>query len=543
LLALVPVAIGFLTVGLVSSRAADSQEVITFQCRLVQDGIAVSGTHTFTLRVYDAATGGNLLHTEVDTVYVSNGLVSTVLGDENGSNPKIVNAIRDADGDLFIAVETGGQDLLGSRVQLTAVPFSVGAVRAEGLWDPAGAGSLKTLSDLDTRYVINDTSGASNTITGNGSTANAVLILQSTSNVTSGTIILNDDVVLKGNLELQHVATPSTVTGGHTALYAKSDGKVYYKPSGGAETEIGSGGSTTTPASIVNGFRLTLESATPVSTADVTTSSVLYLTPYKSNEIWTKYGGTWTRHTSAEISYDLTLATTAADTNYDVFARWTGSSLELVLHDWHDDTTRASGSSGTDLAREDGIWVYKAAAGAVDSEKRYLGTVRTRTGQANSLVDTKHERFVWNVDNRVMRVSHYYANSSWTYNSTTADYWEDSSGLYDGDGNPAVLTTTVDLKHKMVIGIDDAPVYANGTITVNTYGGGYAAVAVGKDSTKPHSWSTNNSTYHTASTVTEATVLWNGHVGVGLHSVYPVVSCGAITGFGAGGFFATRSAR
>jgi hypothetical protein len=38
-----------------------------------------------------------------------------------------------------------------------------------------------------------------------------------------------------------HIATPSDPGAGNTSLYAKTDGKLYYRPTGGSETEVGSG--------------------------------------------------------------------------------------------------------------------------------------------------------------------------------------------------------------------------------------------------------------------------------------------------------------
>jgi hypothetical protein len=43
-------------------------------------------------------------------------------------------------------------------------------------------------------------------------------------------------------LTLAHIATPSAPAAGNTIVYAKTDGKVYKRPAGGAEEEIGSGG-------------------------------------------------------------------------------------------------------------------------------------------------------------------------------------------------------------------------------------------------------------------------------------------------------------
>jgi hypothetical protein len=43
-------------------------------------------------------------------------------------------------------------------------------------------------------------------------------------------------------LILPHISTPSAPSSGNTSLYAKSDNKLYFRPAGGAETEVGAGG-------------------------------------------------------------------------------------------------------------------------------------------------------------------------------------------------------------------------------------------------------------------------------------------------------------
>ena len=43
-------------------------------------------------------------------------------------------------------------------------------------------------------------------------------------------------------LALPHIATPSDPGAGNTAIYAKSDGKIYRRAAGGSEVEVGSGG-------------------------------------------------------------------------------------------------------------------------------------------------------------------------------------------------------------------------------------------------------------------------------------------------------------
>ncbi len=59
--------------------------------------------------------------------------------------------------------------------------------------------------------------------------------------VGAGDFKADGTVVMTSALTMTHIATPSEPAASKTAIYAKSDGKVYKYANGGAETEIGSG--------------------------------------------------------------------------------------------------------------------------------------------------------------------------------------------------------------------------------------------------------------------------------------------------------------
>lgn len=79
-----------------------------------------------------------------------------------------------------------------------------------------------------------------------------------------------------------------------------------------------SGGGSGSGGKVTNGFRLTLTTATPVTTSDVTAATTIYLTPYLSNEIAIYGGASWAIYTSAEVS--IALGTLTSGKNYDIFA-------------------------------------------------------------------------------------------------------------------------------------------------------------------------------------------------------------------------------
>lgn len=140
----------------------------------------------------------------------------------------------------------------------------------------------------------------------------------------------------------------------------------------------------TSEYSVVGG-RLTLTTATPITTSDVTGATTLYYTPDIHGRIGLYFGG-WSVYTTDEIS--VSLAAISSATNYDVFAYYTGSAVALELLAWTNATTRA-----TAIARQDGVWVKSG-----DATQRYLGTIRA--SGAGTCEDSVSKRFVWNAYNR-----------------------------------------------------------------------------------------------------------------------------------------------
>lgn len=142
---------------------------------------------------------------------------------------------------------------------------------------------------------------------------------------------------------------------------------------------------------VCNG-RLTLTTAVPVTTGDVTAAGTLYFTPFRGNRIGTYSGSAWTVQAFAEKSLDISAL--VANTNYDIFI--VDSTLVLEAVAWTSDTARA-----TALVLQDGV---PCKTGALT--RRYLGTIRI-TGSTGQCEDSGFQalpkRFVWNAYNRVPR--------------------------------------------------------------------------------------------------------------------------------------------
>lgn len=152
--------------------------------------------------------------------------------------------------------------------------------------------------------------------------------------------------------------------------------------------------------------RLTLTTATPVTTADVTAATTLYFTPYRGNAVMLYTGSKWVLHNLTELSIAVPATTV---TMYDVFLDYNSGTPQLALTAWTDDTTRA-----TALTTQDGVYVKNG-----DTEQRYIGNMRT-TGSSGQTEDSLAKRFVWNYYNRVRRPMRVIdTTDSWEYTTAT----------------------------------------------------------------------------------------------------------------------------
>lgn len=160
--------------------------------------------------------------------------------------------------------------------------------------------------------------------------------------------------------------------------------------------------------------RLTLTTATPITTSDVTAATTLYFTPYNGDQIGLYDGSSaWTTITFAELSLDISGYT--ADKNYDIWVYNNSGTATMDSTVWTDNATRA-----TALTTINGIYVKTGA-----TTRRYVGTIRitTTTGQCE---DSETKRYVWNMHNRSPRIIYKYLSDAHTYNSSTKRPWNNS---------------------------------------------------------------------------------------------------------------------
>lgn len=186
-------------------------------------------------------------------------------------------------------------------------------------------------------------------------------------------------------------------------------------PMGGFKiTGLGLGTATTDAMSVSNAnslhtceFRLTVFTATPVTTIDILAVTTIYASEYKGNNIALYDGSNWVMRSSAEMSIAVP---NVANTIHDVFCYDNAGVPTLELTAWTNDTTRA-----TALTRLNGVRVKSGTP-----TRRYLGSFRT-TAVAGQTEDSFAKRYVWNYHNRVLRPMRV-IDSTDTWNYTTATW-------------------------------------------------------------------------------------------------------------------------
>ena len=199
--------------------------------------------------------------------------------------------------------------------------------------------------------------------------------------------------------------------------------------------------------------RLTLTTATPVTSTDVTAAGTIYYSPYKGNTLCVFGTAGWREFAFAELSLALTAT---SGNNYDVWVYDNSGTLTLETLIWTNDTTRA-----TALTTQDGYYVKTGA-----TTRFYLGTFRA--SGANTTEDSKAKRFVWNAYNRVTRpMAVIEATNTWGYSTAT---WRQAN---------ASTANQLDL----VVGLAEQALEVSLRVTASGDANDTPGIAIGEDST------------------------------------------------------------
>lgn len=179
----------------------------------------------------------------------------------------------------------------------------------------------------------------------------------------------------------------------------------------------------------IPGGRLTLTSATPVTTSNVTSATTIYYALYLHDQIPIYDGSSWTPTTFTELTNDTTASSTnkagpaavTTNSNYDLFVWSDSGTIRLTRGPlWTSDTGRGTGAGTSELERINGIWMNKQTItnGPAADRGTYVGTVRS--DGSSQINDSTSRRCVWNMYNRVKRsLACSDSTNSWTYTTAT----------------------------------------------------------------------------------------------------------------------------
>lgn len=194
----------------------------------------------------------------------------------------------------------------------------------------------------------------------------------------------------------------------------------------GTQTQLGTALDNMYAQTCVPGGRLTLTTAVPVTTADVTAATSVFYSPYRHDRVQLYDGTRWNWFIFTEMSQATTDATkspaaVAASKVYDLFV-WNDSGTLRCTRGpaWSSDTVRGTGAGTSELQFLNGRYVNKNAItnGAAATKGLYVGTIRSDA--SSQINDSLAKRHVWNNYNRVMRaMSVLESTSLWVYSSLT----------------------------------------------------------------------------------------------------------------------------
>lgn len=238
--------------------------------------------------------------------------------------------------------------------------------------------------------------------------------------------------------------------------------------------------------------RLTLTTAVPVTTADVTGATNVYFTPYKGNKI-ALYDGVsaWNIRSFTELT--LALGTVTSGLPYDVFIYDNSGTPAIEKLAWTSGTARA-----TALTLQDGVLVKSGA-----TTRRYVGTIYTTSTTATE--DSEKSRYVFNYYNRVTRTLFCQdTTATWTY--TTATIRAANANTTLGQGRCAAI-----------IGWADVEVNLVNQCSVQNASAAGAECGIGVDSTSANSNRAGGTIIRTTATQQTMMAIYRGFPAVGFH--------------------------
>lgn len=292
-----------------------------------------------------------------------------------------------------------------------------------------------------------------------GAAASNNITISGTTTITSFDTIAEGairHVTYSGAVPITYNVTSMQLVGGVSRTNAVGDVSIFRSLGSGNWVEEFYQPASGILVSAAQDFRLTLTTATPVTTADVAGATTVYCTPYKGRVIALWNGAAWQNYTSNEFS--IALGTLTSGKPYDVFCYQNAGVPTLELGTaWTNDTTRAVA-----LAYQNGILVKSG-----DATRRYLGTFYTTA--TTTTEDSVANRYLYNYYNKASRqMKRRETTASWVYTTAT---------IRQANGSTANQLN-------FIVGVSEDVVRADLIVAVNnTNAAVYIAAGIGLDST------------------------------------------------------------
>lgn len=173
----------FLSITEKSFATNGINRVINFQGKIVNKSDSTNitnGTYSFTFKIYDAATSGNLLWQETQSsVTVTNGIFQVSLGSITPFNGGGYN-VNFNQNNLYLDI-TFNSETFGSRIQLSAVPYAVNSEQLDGVIATQSATGFNLSGGMSSTSVASFTTSGS-TLTFQPGVAEALTIQSSGAN-------------------------------------------------------------------------------------------------------------------------------------------------------------------------------------------------------------------------------------------------------------------------------------------------------------------------------------------------------------------------
>ena len=166
-----------------------------------------------------------------------------------------------------------------------------------------------------------------------------------------------------------------------------------------------------------NNFRLSVQSGVAITSTDQSAQSTLYLVPYTGNQIALYDGTNWKTSVASGAVVSLAITGLTSGLPYDVFA-YDNSGVPALEFGavWSTVNTRADA-----IQIVDGVALKSGT-----TTRRLVGTILPTAPTTTN--DTANQRYVNNYDNQVSRQLFKTDATNHTYNSTSPQIWNLSSG-------------------------------------------------------------------------------------------------------------------